>query len=221
MTVFPMAQAPRKLKRERNPEESRRRILDAAEAEFACKGYNGTRVRDVAELAGVHHGLLRHYFQDKEGLFRAVFERAVEGVSSRAAALLRTTDNPQELLVSLVDTMVQFFAENQQLVLIVHLASLDRGSPAYGACEEIGFRLVQPLFKATVEVIKQGQRAGLLRNDLEARRMLLGALSAVAFPSLAENALQGVFGLNVGAPEEVERHKETAVAILLGGVLKR
>jgi AcrR family transcriptional regulator len=56
-------------------EESMTRILDFAEAEFACRGYDGTTFASVAQVAGVDTSLMRYYFGDKERLFAAVFRR--------------------------------------------------------------------------------------------------------------------------------------------------
>jgi AcrR family transcriptional regulator len=49
-------------------------ILEKAEAVFAERGFNVPLV-DVAQYAGVDTALMRYYFGDKEGLFRAVFSR--------------------------------------------------------------------------------------------------------------------------------------------------
>lgn len=210
-----------KTKRERNPEETRRRILDAAETEFARKGYDGTRLRDVALSVGVHHALLHHYFKDKEGLFRAVVERAIEGVSSKAFELLRTSGDIRALTVSFVETLVGFLADNQRLALILHFASLDEGSPAFTICEEIGFLLVRPLLDATGAAIKAGQEAGVLRDDMDAQAIVIAGLGTVAFPYHADKLIQSLFGRDPRSPEEVERHKRTAVSMILEGVMKR
>jgi len=216
-----MPTSPPKPKRERNPEETRRRILDAAETEFARKGYDGTRLRDVALAVGVHHALLHHYFKDKEGLFRAVLERALGGVSSKAFELLRTTGDIRSLTVSFVETLVAFLAENQHLALILHFASLDEGSPAFTICEEIGFLLVKPLLDATSEAIKTGQQAGVLRDDVDAHSIVIAGLGAVAFPFHADKLIQSAFGRDPRSPAEVERHKQACVALILEGVMKR
>jgi TetR/AcrR family transcriptional regulator len=216
-----MAQSPPKLKRERNPEETRRRILDAAEAEFARKGYDGTRLRDVALAVGVHHALLHHYFKDKEGLFRAVLERAIEGVSSRAFAVLRSTGDLSALTESFVETLVDFLADNKHLALILHFASLDEGSPAYSICEEIGFRLVQPLVDATATALRAGQAAGTIRDDIDPKSIVIAGLGLVAFPYHADMLIRGIFARDMRAPAEVERHKKAAIALILDGVLKR
>src|SRR3954467_9182581 len=54
-------------------EEKRRLILAAAVRVFARKGYHAARVGDIAEEAGVAHGLLYHYFASKEQLLETVF----------------------------------------------------------------------------------------------------------------------------------------------------
>ena len=216
-----MPTIPPKPKRERNPEETRRRILDAAEVEFARKGYDGTRLRDVALAVGVHHALLHHYFKDKEGLFRSVLERAIGSVSSKAFELLRTTGDIRALTVSFVETLVSFLADNQRLALILHFASLDEGSPAFTICEEIGFLLVKPLLDATTTAIKAGQQAGLLREDIDAQAIVIAGLGTVAFPFHSDQLIKSVFGRDPRSPAEVERHKRAAIALILEGVTKR
>ena len=51
-------------------EEKRRQLLDAAVRVFARKGFHASRVGDIAEEAGVAHGLLYHYFKSKDSCFR-------------------------------------------------------------------------------------------------------------------------------------------------------
>src|SRR5947209_7100453 len=53
--------------------EKRRLILDAAVRVFARKGFHTCRVGDIAEEAGVAHGLLYHYFASKDELLETVF----------------------------------------------------------------------------------------------------------------------------------------------------
>src|SRR2546426_24035 len=58
--------------RERNPERSRERILDAALEEFAANGLAGARVDAIARRAGLNKQLISHHFGGKEALYRAV-----------------------------------------------------------------------------------------------------------------------------------------------------
>ncbi|WP_218022230.1 TetR family transcriptional regulator [Nocardia amamiensis] len=45
--------------------ETRQRLLDAAVRLFAERGYDEVAVADIAEAAGVAHGLLYHHFGNK------------------------------------------------------------------------------------------------------------------------------------------------------------
>ena len=58
-------------KRIRNPDLHRAAILDAALAAFAERGYARATMRDIAQRAGVTHGLVQRHFGSKEALFIA------------------------------------------------------------------------------------------------------------------------------------------------------
>ena len=60
------------MRRIRNSERTRRRILEAASREFAARGYDGTRIVEVARRAGVSKQLVHHHYAGKEALFQAV-----------------------------------------------------------------------------------------------------------------------------------------------------
>ncbi len=58
-----------------NPQQTQGTILDAAEVEFADRGFHGTRMVAIAKRAGVTHGLLHYYFDSKERLYEEVVGR--------------------------------------------------------------------------------------------------------------------------------------------------
>ncbi|MFB7091537.1 TetR family transcriptional regulator [Streptomyces sp. NPDC056296] len=59
-------------------DESRRRILDAAEALFAERGLDRTSFVDIAERSGISRGSIPWHFKNKDGLAMAVVERAIK-----------------------------------------------------------------------------------------------------------------------------------------------
>src|SRR5260370_20371355 len=61
------------VERSAGAEEKRRLILDAAVRVFAHKGFHTSRVGDIAEEAGVAHGLLYHYFSSKDEVLETIF----------------------------------------------------------------------------------------------------------------------------------------------------
>ncbi|WP_206060963.1 TetR family transcriptional regulator [Nonomuraea basaltis] len=63
-------------KRRRDPDASRAAILDAARAAFAERGYARATIREIAQRAGVTHGLVMRHFSSKEQLFIAAMPGA-------------------------------------------------------------------------------------------------------------------------------------------------
>lgn len=59
-------------------DESRRRILDAAEELFAERGFDRTSFVDIAERSGISRGSIPWHFKNKDGLLIAVVERALD-----------------------------------------------------------------------------------------------------------------------------------------------
>lgn len=63
-------------------------ILDVSEELFSVHGFSGVTIKDVAEKIGVHSALILYYFDGKQALFDAVWERRIQGTAdSRMRAL--------------------------------------------------------------------------------------------------------------------------------------
>ncbi|QRP47583.1 TetR family transcriptional regulator [Amycolatopsis sp. FDAARGOS 1241] len=58
----------------RDAEQTKRRLLEAATAEFAAYGIAGARVDRIAAAAGCNKAMIYSYFDSKDGLFDAVFD---------------------------------------------------------------------------------------------------------------------------------------------------
>ena len=64
-----------RVKSRRDGEETRERILDAAEELFAAHGFHGASMRDVAEAIGSGIALVTYHFGTKDMLFNMVIKR--------------------------------------------------------------------------------------------------------------------------------------------------
>src|SRR5689334_18547037 len=100
---------PAEPRRERNAAASRQRLLDAAEREFAARGFAGARLREIADAAGVQPALIHHYFVDKQGIYRAVLDRALLQTSTESWSLLGGSSDLDQLVAGFVDMLVGFY----------------------------------------------------------------------------------------------------------------
>ena len=71
----------------RDAEATRRRILEAARAEFARHGLGGARIERIAEAARTNKRMLYYYFGNKEGLFLAALEATYDDIRAAERAL--------------------------------------------------------------------------------------------------------------------------------------
>src|SRR4030042_457363 len=86
-------------------EHAKKRIIEAANAEFARKGYRKTTISDIAKTLGVSKGAVYQYCSSKEALIGAVGDSFVESVIinefsvSRNEGLVKTTEGAFERIL--------------------------------------------------------------------------------------------------------------------------
>lgn len=61
-------------------ERTRNAILEAAEALFAERGFDATRLEDIAERVGIRRASIVYYYKDKRDLYDAVLTSALGGL---------------------------------------------------------------------------------------------------------------------------------------------
>ncbi len=76
--------------------DKRERILDAALALFAERGFHGTPVPMVAEGATVGAGTIYRYFPSKEALVNALYQREKQAVVEHVLAGLGASASPRD-----------------------------------------------------------------------------------------------------------------------------
>jgi AcrR family transcriptional regulator len=75
--------------RQRQAEETRRRVVASARRLFGERGYFSTGTSEIVEAAGVGtRGVLYHHFSDKQALFEAVFEEVERDVGAKASVTI-------------------------------------------------------------------------------------------------------------------------------------
>jgi len=74
-------------RRHRAPEQTRALLIDAAETEFAERGYAATSIHHICRGAGVSVGSFYHHFDDRTVLVAELLERAGERFADELAAV--------------------------------------------------------------------------------------------------------------------------------------
>ncbi|MBW2623918.1 MAG: TetR/AcrR family transcriptional regulator [Deltaproteobacteria bacterium] len=111
----------------------RQRLLEAAAALFAGKGYSGTSVREIVTAAGVTKPVLYYYFENKEGIFRAILEFAEEKQREILAHVAQARGGFFDRLILLYEEFSEGISEHQNEFKMLYSLFLGppQGAPEY------------------------------------------------------------------------------------------
>jgi len=173
----------------RDPERTRARILDAAFAEFAARGFAGARVDAIARRARSNKRMLYHYFTDKEGLFRAVLRHKIAG---RQALAERASGDPAE-------NLPLWFATNCNDSGWIRLLGWESLQTGRNRVMDENKRL--EAVARTLTRVRQRQARGQLDGRWDPRYLHLAMISLTMFPAAYAQVARLITGQPVNAPD--------------------
>ena len=91
--------------------QRRARILQAAEQEFAARGYHSTSMDDIAAAAGISKPVLYDHFASKLDLYTQLTEAIRDELTGRGAAAMAGDAPPGERIRTAVDAFFTFVEE--------------------------------------------------------------------------------------------------------------
>ncbi|WP_083517584.1 TetR/AcrR family transcriptional regulator [Halomonas chromatireducens] len=143
----------------RDPEQTRLRIMEAAESLFVEQGFSAVKLSELARSADVTKSLIHHHFGSKEQLWEAVKNRAFERYYTGQMAMLEGAGEPDAMLLrNSVEAYFHFLRDNPGVVRLFAWTHLEGDSH----CGELDNQLVG----AGAEWVRQAQMRGLLRKDI-------------------------------------------------------
>ena len=187
-------------------EGKRRQILDAAVRVFAHKGFHTSRVGDIAEEAGVAHGLLYHYFESKDELLEAVFHENWSVLLDRIRAVEETDEPAAEQLRHVALIILRTWKHEPDVVRVV-VREIARSPEVQ---QRIG-ELVEPV-DTIRRIIERGQAHGEFRADVDAE-----FAAAIFYGGIDEILTAWVLGTQAGTDEDVAAAERTLVDIVCAG----
>ena len=90
-------------------ESTEEKILKAAIDVFLEKGYDGARMKDIADRAKINKALLHYYFRSKENLFVTAFEQQFNMFDKMMLATITSGKATPELISDAAHTHLNFF----------------------------------------------------------------------------------------------------------------
>jgi TetR/AcrR family transcriptional regulator len=92
-----------------------KKILDAAKVVFLEKGFDGARMQEIADEAGINKALVHYYFRSKDKLFDAIFRDAFQQFLPKMAEIMITPKPLFEKLEIFIDSYITMLSDNPHL----------------------------------------------------------------------------------------------------------
>jgi len=145
-------------RRPHDAEASKEALLRAATAVFAEVGFDGARVDDIADRAGISKRMIYAYFTDKEGLYRQVLQSRLVAPAFFAA----DGASPKAMLMDAIRWYFRLLANDRAFARLLAWGMLtDRGGQA------ILLSTAAPAMDLLANLARRAISAGAIRPDVK------------------------------------------------------
>jgi len=145
------------------PDDTRERVIDAAQEIFARDGFAGAKMQEIADRVGIQRPSLFYHFKNKEALFVAAHEQVFARIEPVFRESLVPEGDPFVQLDRVTRKVLEVLAEQPDVARMVARTAVDR----HPAAVRIVRRFLQPLVDVSVDFVRAGQRRGVFRADVD------------------------------------------------------
>ena len=140
-------------------------ILEVATREFASHGLAGARIEKIQQQTRTSKRMIYYHFGSKEGLYRAVIERAFETAREVDKDFDPQQGTPEQALKQIANNAFEAFTQNPSFVRLLTFENL-AGAP-YIRQSQHASRLNRMAMADLESVLKRGQADGSIRKDIK------------------------------------------------------
>jgi AcrR family transcriptional regulator len=200
----------RESRRQRRFARRREEILDVAARVFAEKGYNDTKITEIAEALDVADGTLYNYFDSKRDILLAIMNKAKDDIEPmlQGTGELETRDDLVAVLARTYDVFMAHLPLTRTLLMEAWADDVILQEYAAGHLAHIGGRM----HAFIVSHIDAGDFRPI--DPALATQMVMGMFFAPVLP-----VLRGI--TPPPSPEQCRALAEAAVDLLLDGIRVR
>lgn len=159
--------------------KKRKRILEAATTAIAKKGYHGTKIADVAKLAGVADGTIYLYFKNKDEILLTILSEALGDLNKKLACQLEELNSAADKIKKIIEHHFEFIAQNDSLAQVFQIELRGCSTFMRGGI----FPELRDYLKIIEEVISGGIKSKRIKDDIDvkiAAKALFGALDELS-----------------------------------------
>jgi AcrR family transcriptional regulator len=191
--------------RRRDPERTRKDILQVAISEFARNGYSGARVDEIAAKTRTTKRMIYYYFGSKEQLYIAALEECYSAVRNIERQLDVDHLDPVVAIRRLAEETLDYHESHPEFISMVCIENIHRGE---FIAKSAGRELNTPAVSVTARILERGYATGAFRRPAEAIDVHL-LISAFCFYRMSNRYTFGAnFGVDLIEPARRDHYRK-------------
>ncbi len=155
---------------QRNPDRTRRRILQAAISLFAQQGFHAVSVDQIVGRARVNKRMVYHYFGSKDALFEAALAEVYGRLEAVEFDAFSRGGRPSEKLARLLEGYFDFLDREPEFTRLLQWENLEKGRHL---AKENHLLSKNPFLARFRAIIEDGVAAGEFRRDLDVTHLVI------------------------------------------------
>ncbi|MBU0727943.1 TetR/AcrR family transcriptional regulator [Patescibacteria group bacterium] len=161
-------------------------ILETARVVFVEKGFDGARMQEMADKAGINKALLHYYYRSKEKLFEAVFKESIRKIVPRIFEIMSSSAPLAKKIEGFVGSYIDLLTENPHIPSFV-LHELYRNPDRIGNTLLMSGIDPRGLKNRLTEQMRNENCA-----EIEPQQLIVNIIALCIFPFVARPILQTV-----------------------------
>lgn len=203
--------------KERNPEKSKAAILDAAENEFAQKGFWGARVDEIANAANINKRMIYAYYGDKEALYNAVLLNTYSKMETVENNLVKQELQGLALVEQIISTYFDFLYNNPNFVNILMWENLNKGNYFKKIENQVIERKTISYF---INAIENGKTSGIFKRDIDSYNTVLSMITTCFANFSNQYTLSRLFNTDLTNQQIIEERKRHTINLISSYLIK-
>jgi AcrR family transcriptional regulator len=201
------------MRKPKAPEANRARILAAAIAEFASRGFKGASMDAIAARTNTTRALINYYFRSKELLYLAVLERVYAEIREAEKELDLDHLPPVAAIRNIVEFTYNYYVEHESFVRLVVAENQAKGrhmkrSPVLRTVN-------RPIVETLAAVLARGQADGTFRPDLDPIDVHMAIAALGMFNVTNQYTFGALFQRAMGAKGDVPGRRRMVADMIL------
>ena len=200
----------------RDPERTRRNLLDAAYREFATHGYHGASVEKICTRAGVSKQILSYHFGSKANVYLTVIERAYAAQRAADPVLDVSAADPVTALRSFVGLSFDYLMGNRDFVSLLSDENINKGRHVRKSTKLKS--IYTPLVTNLEAVLRAGEASGVFRPGIDPLQLYISISGLCYFFFSNIHTLSAVFDVDLITPTAMTARREHVLDFVMAAV---